>query len=143
MLMYIYFIDPNGKMNTLVLTYGNGTTCDLSKEPRQSEVILGCGERDHLVDVTETRTCHYQVKVMLTSLCQFEGFAKKTKKVQKQKNNKTNLLLKDYCNVDYNAIIYVLTLCILCFVCSMRLYCSHPMPLGPTKTTNTHKMRSK
>ena len=58
-------------------TYGNGTTCDMTGKPRETEVRLMCsgGEPSHLASVEEVATCKYVVHFATNLLCKHPSFA--------------------------------------------------------------------
>mmetsp|Transcript_21784 Transcript_21784/g.54290 ORF Transcript_21784/g.54290 Transcript_21784/m.54290 type:complete len:429 (-) Transcript_21784:320-1606(-) len=56
--------------------YGNGTHCDLTEKPRESEVRLQCApsEPSFLVSVEEVSTCRYLVVFSTNLLCNHRAF---------------------------------------------------------------------
>ena len=57
--------------------YGNGTHCDVTGKPRETEVRLQCssGEPSHLSSIEEVATCQYVVHFSTSLLCKHPSFA--------------------------------------------------------------------
>lgn len=62
--------------------YGNGTLCDLTGKPRESELRLNCapGEPSYLASIEEVATCKYVVQFSSNLLCKHPAFAADKKK---------------------------------------------------------------
>jgi hypothetical protein len=56
--------------------YGGGTVCDLTGQPRRTEVRYVCepNKPEHVADVRETATCQYQALVATPRLCKHPAF---------------------------------------------------------------------
>ena len=74
--------DPKTKRKYWRQFYGNGTLCDLTGKPRESEVRLQCapGEPSYLASIEETSTCKYLVQFSSNLLCKHPAFAADKKK---------------------------------------------------------------
>ncbi|GEQ70497.1 hypothetical protein JCM33374_g4175 [Metschnikowia sp. JCM 33374] len=57
----------------------DGSVCDMTYQPRTIEVVYKCdangGPNPSIVDVAETKTCHYKMSVHVPSLCGYEPFS--------------------------------------------------------------------
>ena len=76
---------PGAPPSALRQAYDSGTTCDLTKEPRRTEVTFTCleGQKGNaLVSVQEPATCVYEVVVSMQKLCQHPHFKKKDEQIQ-------------------------------------------------------------
>ena len=69
--------DPKTKRKYWRQFYGNGTLCDLTGKPRESEVRVQCapGEPSYLVSIEEVSTCKYLVQFSSNLLCKHPAFA--------------------------------------------------------------------
>jgi protein OS-9 len=71
--------------------YFNGTDCDLTGKPRETELRLACLEDDGgsapmaLVDVTESSTCAYAVLVKSLKVCEIAELRKELRETRKVK----------------------------------------------------------
>jgi len=74
--------DPKTKRQYWRQYYGNGTLCDLTGKPRESEVRVQCapGEPSYLVSIEEVSTCKYLVQFSSNLLCKHPAFAADKKK---------------------------------------------------------------
>ncbi|XP_076929519.1 protein OS-9 homolog [Bidens hawaiensis] len=55
--------------------YTNGTTCDLTNEPRETEVRFVCSEpRAMISSITELSTCKYALTIQIPTLCKHPLF---------------------------------------------------------------------
>ncbi|GAB2210642.1 hypothetical protein Droror1_Dr00015917 [Drosera rotundifolia] len=55
--------------------YNNGTTCDLTKQPRETEVRFVCSEPKAMISsITELSTCKYALTVHAPMLCEHSLF---------------------------------------------------------------------
>ncbi|KAJ0706073.1 putative mannose-6-phosphate receptor binding domain superfamily, glucosidase 2 subunit beta [Helianthus annuus] len=55
--------------------YTNGTTCDLTNEPRETEVRFVCSEpRAMISSITELSTCKYAITIHCPTLCKHPLF---------------------------------------------------------------------
>ena len=71
--------DPTTKKPFYSIGFGDGTTCDLTGQPRTSEVRLSCSpERgNQIVNIEEPSTCHYTVLFGTPLLCSHPAFKEK------------------------------------------------------------------
>lgn len=60
----------------LLQTLKNGGICDLTNEPRTIDVIYKCDPKltPGIAELVEYKTCHYQMVIVLTSMCHVDGF---------------------------------------------------------------------
>ena len=60
----------------LLHTLWDGTTCDLTGEPREVRVLYRCDPRNitEIWDVTEYNTCHYEMVISVGALCEIDEF---------------------------------------------------------------------
>mmetsp|Transcript_33932 Transcript_33932/g.56093 ORF Transcript_33932/g.56093 Transcript_33932/m.56093 type:complete len:441 (+) Transcript_33932:115-1437(+) len=67
--------DPKTRRKYWQQVYGNGTHCDLTGKPRESEVRLQCAnEPSHLASIEEVSTCQYVVQFRTSLLCKHPSF---------------------------------------------------------------------
>jgi hypothetical protein len=67
--------------------YFNGTECDLTKEPRETEVRVACPGEDAesplaMTEISETATCKYLVVIQSLKACEVPQLQKETKRTQ-------------------------------------------------------------
>ncbi|KAL3535937.1 hypothetical protein ACH5RR_004398 [Cinchona calisaya] len=74
--------------------YTNGTTCDLTNEPREAEVRFVCSEpRAMISSITELSTCKYALTIQCPTLCKHPLFQEERPVWH---NINCNVLPKDY-----------------------------------------------
>ncbi|CAM8942582.1 unnamed protein product [Rhodiola kirilowii] len=80
--------------------YTNGTTCDLTNEPRQTEVRFVCSEPKAMISsVTELSTCKYAITVQCPLLCKHPLFQEE---LQVWQTVNCNALPKDHSDKESN-----------------------------------------
>jgi hemimethylated DNA binding protein len=69
--------DPKTRKRFWSQLYGNGTHCDITGRPRETEVRVRCsgGEPSHIASVEEVSTCRYVVYFATPLLCKHPAFA--------------------------------------------------------------------
>uniref|UniRef100_A0A7S0L7E7 MRH domain-containing protein n=1 Tax=Coccolithus braarudii TaxID=221442 RepID=A0A7S0L7E7_9EUKA len=68
--------DPKAKRKYWSQQYGNGTACDVTGKPRETEVRLQCAQNEpsHLASIEEVSTCRYVVQFRTALLCPHPEF---------------------------------------------------------------------
>jgi hemimethylated DNA binding protein len=74
--------DPKTKRKYWRQLYGNGTSCDVTGAPRETEVRVFCapGDPSHLASVAETSTCRYTLEFNTNLLCKHPSYVVDKKK---------------------------------------------------------------
>jgi len=65
------------------MSYGNGTSCDMTGKPRETEVRIFCGRPDepsHIASIEEVSTCKYIIQFRSSLHCKHPAFEGETKK---------------------------------------------------------------
>jgi protein OS-9 len=71
------FVNEGTTAQVIQHTLNFGETCDLTKKPRNIEVIYKCDMHNtkvEIVDIQEIRTCNYQMIINVPRLCQLSEF---------------------------------------------------------------------
>lgn len=75
----------HSSQKVILQTVTDGTTCDMTRQPRSMELVYACSEMGgdvaEIINVEEIRTCHYKMVLHIPKLCQYEPFVP-TKQVQ-------------------------------------------------------------
>ncbi|ORX61091.1 hypothetical protein BCR36DRAFT_365674 [Piromyces finnis] len=71
-----YIRGPFGK-NYITQMNINGSQCDITGKPRQTELRFFCGDREQITSVKEISTCNYVVTVNTPKICDSPGFETK------------------------------------------------------------------
>jgi len=67
---------PFGK-NYITQMLIDGTVCDITGKPRQTEIRYFCGDREQILSVKEISTCNYIVAINTPKICDNPGFKSK------------------------------------------------------------------
>lgn len=73
-------VDDGKQFKSLSIIYGDGTACDLTGKPRQSEVEFRCWNFniDQITATNEAATCEYKIQIHTPKLCKNSNFVAAT-----------------------------------------------------------------